>query len=164
MKHMRRLFAVPLMICTILLLSARTASADLTAFIGVTPTPESHAVRGFGLGFGLLVIGFEFEYANASEDEIEGIPSLQTGSGNILLQTPVEISAMQFYFTTGGGVYRERLLSVQETHFTSNIGGGTKIRLAGPLRLRLDYRLFRLQGDPIHSTYQRFYAGVNLAF
>ena len=40
MKRMRRMFAVPLMICTILLLSARTASADLTAFIGVTPTPE----------------------------------------------------------------------------------------------------------------------------
>ncbi len=161
---MRRTLAVPLMICTILLASARSASADLTAFIGVTPTPQRHAVRGFAFGMGLLVIGFEFEYANASEDELELVPSLQTGSGNVLLQTPVEISGMQFYFTTGGGVYRERLLVRQETHFTSNIGGGTKIRLAGPLRLRLDYRLFRLQGEPIHSTYQRFYAGANIAF
>ena len=33
---------------------------------------------------------------------------------------------------------RERLLAIQETHFTSNVGGGAKIRLAGPLRVRLD--------------------------
>jgi hypothetical protein len=61
-------------------------------------------------------------------------------------------------------VYRERLLTRQETHLTTNLGGGAKIRLAGPLRLRLDYRLFRLQGSPLHTTYQRFYAGANLAF
>jgi hypothetical protein len=148
----------------IVVLLPRPAAADLTAFIGITPTPENRALRGFAFGFGLLVIGFEFEYANAIEDAEELLPSLQTGSGNVLIQTPVEISGMQFYGTIGGGVYRERLIDRQETHFATNAGGGAKIRLAGPLRLRLDYRVLRLRGSPINQTYQRFYAGANIAF
>ena len=112
----------------------------------------------------VVIVGFEFEYANADEDLVEGLPSLQTGSGNVLVQTPVELLRTQFYGTTGGGVFRERLGAQQETHFGTNLGGGAKIRLVGPLRLRLDYRIFRLQGEPLHQTYQRFYAGANLAF
>jgi hypothetical protein len=142
----------------------RAAAADITAFIGITPTPESRAVRGLAFGFGLLIIGFEFEYSNTVEDSPEGLPALQTGSGNLLVQTPIELAGIQLYGTAGGGLYRERLIAHQETHFSSNIGGGAKIRLVGPLRLRLDYRVFRLQGSPLHSTYQRFYAGANIGF
>jgi hypothetical protein len=142
----------------------QTISADVTAFIGITPTPDSRAARGFAFGFGLLIVGFEFEYANTVEDELEGLPSLRTGSGNVLLQTPVEVSGISLYGTVGGGLYRERLIETQETSFASNIGGGAKIRLAGPLRVRVDYRVFRLQGDPLHETYQRFYVGANLGF
>lgn len=141
-----------------------TAAADITAFIGLTPTPETRSARGFAFGFGLLIVGFEVEYANAIEDADEGSPSLQTGSGNILIQTPVDIAGMQLYGTAGGGLYRERLLTEQETSLSTNVGGGAKIRLAGPLRLRLDYRIFRLRGDALYQTYQRFYAGANLAF
>ena len=43
-------------------------------------------------------------------------------------------------------------------------GWGTKVTLTGPLRLRYDYRLFNLRGDPLYSKVHRFYAGVNLAF
>ena len=154
-----------LVAATVVLLAApQPAAADITAFLGLTPTPDNRAVRGLAFGFGVLVVGFEFEYSRAIEDATEGLPSLQTGSGNLLVQTPIEVSGVQFYGTIGGGVYRERLLTAQETHFTTNLGGGAKIRLLGPLRLRLDYRLFRLQGSPLHSTYHRFYAGANLAF
>ena len=142
----------------------RAAFADLTAFIGLSPTGDTRSARGFGVGFGFLIIGFEFEYANVIEDEDNLSPGLRTGSGNVLVQTPIEVSGIQFYGTVGGGVFRERLLEQQETHFTTNLGGGAKIRLAGPLRLRLDYRLFRLRGSPIHETYQRIYAGANLKF
>ena len=45
-----------------------------------------------------------------------------------------------------------------------NVGGGVKVNLAGPLRLRFDYRVFTLQGTPRHAKPQRFYAGVNLKF
>ena len=33
-----------------------------------------------------------------------------------------------------------------QTNFGSNIGGGAKINLVGPLRLRVDYRVFNLHG------------------
>lgn len=150
--------------CLALLGAARPASADLTAFLGVTPTPENRVLRGFAGGLGLLIIGFEFEYANTSEDETELLPGLRTYSGNVLLQTPVEVSGVQLYGTGGVGLYRERLAGASETSTAVNLGGGAKIRLLGPLRLRLDYRVFRLQGSPLHQTYQRFYAGANLAF
>jgi hypothetical protein len=163
LEGMRR-SAIRLCLAAALLAIPSPAAADITAFIGITPTPESRAVRGLSFGFGLLIIGFEFEYANTVEDALEGLPSLQTGSGNILFQTPGDIAGIQLYGTTGGGFYRERLVARQETHFGSNVGGGAKIRLAGPLRLRLDYRVFRLQGSPLHDTYQRFYMGINLAF
>ena len=151
---------------TLILLIAlpRQAAADLTAFIGLSPTPETRSVRGFGLGFGLLIIGFEFEYAHAIEDDESASPSLHTGSGNVLVQTPVEVAGIQLYGTAGGGYYRERLIEQQETHLATNIGGGAKIRLAGPLRLRVDYRLFRLRGSPLFETYQRVYVGANLKF
>jgi opacity protein-like surface antigen len=152
--------------CAVLLMLAvpARAAADITAFIGISPTPENRAVRGVALGLGLLIVGFEFEYANVVEDVDEGLPSLTTGSGNVLVQTPIEVSGFQLYGTIGAGAYRERLLTHRETHFSTNLGGGAKIRLAGPLRLRLDYRIFRLQGSPLHETYHRFYAGANLGF
>ncbi|MGH9173588.1 MAG: hypothetical protein ACRD1H_04485 [Vicinamibacterales bacterium] len=142
----------------------RNAAADITAFLGITPTPETHAVRGLAVGLGLLIIGFEGEYANLAENEDDDLPGLQTYSGNILVQTPIEVSGVQLYGTGGAGVYRERLVLRQETHLATNLGGGAKIRLLGPLRVRVDYRVFRLQGDPLHETYQRFYVGANLTF
>jgi hypothetical protein len=161
---MRRSFTLVGATIALLLAVPRPAGADITAFLGMTPTPDNRAVRGVAFGFGVLVIGFEFEYSSAVEDATEGLPALQTGSGNLLIQTPIEVAGIQLYGTVGGGGYRERLLTRQETHFTTNLGGGAKIRLVGPLRLRLDYRLFRLAGSPLYSTYQRFYAGANLAF
>jgi hypothetical protein len=141
-----------------------SAFADITAFLGVNPTPESRPARGFAIGAGLVIVGFEFEYASSSEDVDELSPGLRTYMGNGLLQTPFPIAGMQFYLTAGGGVYRETLFDDSETNVGGNIGGGVKLSLAGPLRLRLDYRVFTLQGDPRHSKPQRFYAGLNLKF
>ena len=147
-----------------LVLLPATASADFTAFLGVNPTPSSRVVRGLSLGVGLVIVGFEFEYANTSEDLDELAPGLRTFMFNGLVQTPVPIAGMQFYATAGGGGYRETLNDVSETHVGINVGGGVKMTLAGPLGLRLDYRVFTLQGDPRHSKPQRFYAGLNLKF
>jgi hypothetical protein len=144
--------------------SAAPARADITAFLGVSPTPQNHMLKGFGVGIGLLVVGFEFEYAQLSEDSLEQLPGLKTYSGNVLVQTPIEVMGTQLYATAGAEGYRENLGAAQETYFGTNIGGGAKIRLLGPVRVRLDYRIFRLQGSPIHNTYQRFYAGANLKF
>ena len=148
----------------LLLVATTPAFADATAFIGSTTTPANRAAKGVALGVGLLIVGFEFEYASTGEDQTEAAPALRTGMGNVLLQTPFPVAGMQFYFTTGGGLYRERLGEFQETHFGVNTGGGAKISLLGPLRARLDYRIFNLRGEPLHSVVHRVYAGLNLAF
>ena len=141
-----------------------TASADLTAFLGTNPTPVNRVTTGFAVGVGLVIVGFEFEYGRSREDLEELAPGLRTFMFNGLLQTPIPIAGIQFYGTAGGGVYRETLNDVSETNVGINVGGGVKVSLVGPLRLRLDYRVFTLQGDPRHSNPQRFYAGLNLKF
>ncbi len=140
------------------------ARADVTAFLGVNGTPSNRPVRGLAGGIGLLIVAFEFEYANTSEDLPVRAPGLKTYMFNGLVQTPVPIGGVQFYGTAGGGMYRETLATLSETHVGVNVGGGIKMKLAGPLRLRLDYRVFNLKGTPRHATAQRFYAGLNLKF
>ncbi len=90
---------------------------------------------------------------------------------NGLVQTPRGIvPKVQLYSTIGGGYYRIRYesIDVQDTGFGTNVGGGVKIDLVGPLRLRLDYRIFKLTDtfEPagLDATSQRFYAGANIAF
>jgi opacity protein-like surface antigen len=152
-------------VLSLLLLTPSAAFADLTAFLGVNPTPSSRVVRGFSGGLSLVIVGFEFEYANTSEDESELAPGLKTYMVNGFLQTPFPIAGMQFYGTAGGGVFHETLLEDSDTNVGWNVGGGVKVNVLGPLRLRLDYRVFALQGSDVrHSKPQRFYAGLNLKF
>jgi opacity protein-like surface antigen len=150
---------------TIAVLVPSKASADFTAFLGVNPTPTNRTLTGLSGGFGLLIVGFEFEYASTKEDLDELAPGLKTYMFNGLLQTPFPIGGMQFYATAGGGVFRETLDEDTETNLGMNVGGGVKMNLAGPLRLRLDYRVFTLRGSDVrHERPQRFYAGLNLKF
>ena len=140
------------------------AAADLTFFLGVNRTPEARTTRGFGVGINLLIVGFEFEHASTRED-VEGTvpaPSLTTSMFNALVMTPT--SGVQLYATAGGGFYRERLVDERETSFGTNIGGGVKMTLVGPLRLRLDYRVFNLRGNALYKNPHRFYAGANISF
>lgn len=170
--------------CALLFVVATTlpAHADLTAFIGAQSNPSTRLTRGVSLGTGFLVIGFEGEYAQASgDDECPAIagtacaPSVRTVMLNGLVQTPRGIiPGAQLYATVGGGYYRVRFESLdrQETGIGTNVGGGVKISLAGPLRVRLDYRIFQLTdefeasigGGGVSKTSHRFYAGANLAF
>lgn len=145
-----------------LLLVAAPARADVTGFIGANLTPTNRRVLGGAFGIGLLVIGFEGEYAFTPDDPKANAPSLTTGMGNVLLQTPVAIFGVQPYFTTGAGLYRETLGTHQDTSFGFNTGGGVKITLIGPLRLRVDYRVFKLGSDALYSPAHRVYAGLNL--
>ena len=84
--------------------------------------------------------------------------------GNVLLQSPAAFFGVQPYFTTGGGIYREELGTHQDTGFGLNTGAGVKVTLAGPLRLRVDYRVFKLGSGALNSPAHRIYAGVNLKF
>ena len=159
---MRPSFAA--LVAAIVLLPASRASADFTAFLGTSPSPANRSARGFAVGVGVLVVGFEFEYGSLAENVPKLAPSLKTGMGNVLFQTPVAFYGFRPYFTTGGGVYRERLDTLQETSFGLNTGGGVKIALLGPLRARVDYRVFRLKGEPLVATVHRTYVGINFSF
>ncbi len=160
---MRRLFQM--MLATgVLLAAAVPARADATLFIGATMTPDTHQARGAALGAGLLIVAFEGEYSNSPESPEAGAPGLRLFSGNGLIQTPVAIFGFQPYFTIGAGVYRETVSTRTDTGFATNLGGGVKISLAGPVRLRVDYRVFKLGSDALYSPSHRFYAGLNLRF
>ena len=143
-------------------LTSVPARADITAFIGANTTPVNRQVRGGAIGFGLLIAALELEYAFTPDDLGATAPSLKTGMGNVLLQTPVAFMGVQPYFTTGAGIYREELGTHQDTGIGFNTGGGVKVSLAGPIRLRVDYRIFKLGSGALNSPAHRFYAGLNL--
>ena len=160
---MRR-FRLAMIVTLLLAWSAAPAWADATLFLGATTTPTSRTARGGALGIGLLVVGFEFEYSSTTEDVKSGAPSLKIGSANWLLQTPVAILGFQPYVTAGAGIFRERVGTSTDTSIAPNVGGGVKVNLAGPLRLRVDYRAFRLGGGARYSPSHRLYVGLNLKF
>lgn len=120
-------------------------------------------IRGFAASVSLVIVGFEIEYANRPEDDTLLAPSLKTTSGNVFVQT-AGLPGIQLYAITGTGFYRERLGPDEETSLLLNTGGGAKVKLAGPLRARVDYRFFNLRGHPQHAIVQRVYVGLNLAF
>jgi len=166
----RQRFAVCGIATAVLLAVAAPARADVTVFLGrsrnSSSTPGAPAVsqglKGAAFGIGLLVVGFEVEGAQHSEDPVKNIPALKTGMGNVLVQTPT--GNVQLYGTAGGGVFRETLGTSSETNFATNIGGGIKMGIFGPLRLRADYRVLNLRGTPRYKTVQRFYVGASLKF
>ena len=143
---------------------ARPAFADVTAFLGTNTTPANRQVLGGAVGFGLLIVAFELEYTFTTDDPDATAPSLKIGSGNLLIQTPVAIFGVQPYFTTGGGVYSETLGTHTARGFAPNTGGGVKVSLAGPLKVRVDYRVFKLGSGALYSPAHRVYAGLNLSF
>jgi hypothetical protein len=161
MRHVR---AIAFAALGLLLLVPASAYADATLFVGATTSPANRSTKGFAIGAGLLVIGFEFEYADTTDDLAARAPSLKTGMGNMLLQSPVAFAGIQPYFTIGGGMYQEELGTVSNTGFAGNTGAGLKISLIGPVRLRVDYRVMTLKNGALVSPSHRIYAGVNLKF
>jgi hypothetical protein len=146
------------------LVMAAQARADVTGFVGVSTTPANRQVSGVAAGLGLLIVGFEFEYTDTTSNLTAGAPSLKVGSGNGLLQTPVAFFGFQPYLTAGAGFFSETLGAHNDMGLAYNTGGGVKISLAGPLRLRVDYRVFSLGSGALYSPAHRIYAGLNLKF
>lgn len=154
------------------LLLPRHASADLTAFVGLTPTPSVRPAVGVSGGLTLLVLGWELEYARTA-DEVEangtGAPALRTYTGALLVQNPFPVAGLTFYALAAAGLYREirgreTPQETSSTGFATAVGGGVKIDLTGPLRLRLDYRVFSLTGDATAKTPQRLSVGLTVRF
>ncbi len=157
--HLRSLLTAAFTVVALFALPA-TAAADITAFLGLGTKPATRAARGLAFGVTLLVVGFEGEYSDISEDAADNAPQVRTGMINAIVQTPTK--GAQVYATAGAGVYRESFRNgPRETNTGLNIGGGIKLGLVGPLKLRLDYRIFKFRGDALHKTVQRIYVGLN---
>ena len=154
----RTLLAVAILLC-----ASAQARADLTIFAGLQGSPVIRPATGISLGFGVLVVGWEVEIARVTEELEDRAPSISAGTGSVYVQNPVPISGVQFYAIAGAGLYRERLGIIEQTDVHLALGGGAKIELVGPLKLRLDYRYFRLR-DAIEPDAQRLYAGLTLGF
>jgi opacity protein-like surface antigen len=187
-QQMARALPIAVLVSALVIAAPAPARADLTAFIGLafsgtpedTPGSNSHTslTRGLSVGAGMLIVGFEFEWAKSGGDDLgDGscaassvralcAPALTTLMGNVLLQTPRGLGPVQLYGTVGAGGYRERFDPIDDstTGVGTNVGGGVKVSLLGPLRVRVDYRVFKLSGDAIYRTPQRIYVGANLAF
>ena len=148
-----------------LLVAASPAQADLTVFAGLQNAPSIRPTTGISVGFGLLIVGWEVEVARVNEDRDDAAPGLAIGTGSVYVQNPIPIGGVQFYAIGGAGLYRERLdvFDYQQTDVHVAVGGGAKISLAGPLKVRVDYRIFKLRGAR-ESNAQRIYGGLALAF
>lgn len=147
-----------------LLLVPAAAWADVTLFLGATPSPVNRGLTGAAVGFGLIVVGAEAEVTRWPSVSTSGTAGLTTWSANGLLQTPGGLSSVQLYATAGAGLYRETTGLTSRMSTALNTGGGLKVKVAGPIRLRLDYRMFRLQGSPQTAVLHRIYGGASLAF
>ena len=144
--------------------AADRAFADMTVFAGGTTT-ASRTTFGTTLGLSLQPVGLEFEYGDTPADRRAGNPALRTGLFNLVVGAPFpRVGRIRIYGTAGAGVYRESLAERTRTGLAASGGGGIYFRLAGPFRIRLDYRLFALRGDARHRPPRRAYAGLDVAF
>lgn len=168
MRHIRAIALTALGLLGFLFAAPASAYADATLFLGANTSPANRTAKGFAVGAGLLFIGFEFEYSDTTDDLATRAPALKTGMGNVLLQSPVAFFGIQPYYTVGAGVYHEDLGTngslFDNTGFGMNTGGGAKISLIGPIRLRVDYRVFSLKNGALTTPAHRVYAGLNLKF
>jgi hypothetical protein len=110
----------------------------------------------------MLIVGFEFEWANTGERTSEGAPGMSTRMFNGVLLTPT--GSTQLYLSAGFGWFSETLGPLKETGIASNFGGGVKVKLLGPIRGRVDFRVFRLNDSAIQRNPVRIYAGLNIPF
>lgn len=146
-------------------LAAPASAADATAFLGVAGGPSTRLAKGLAVGAGVGPIGWEAEYSSTGSDLASLSPSLWSGMVNLMLQTPETVRGLQIYGTGGAGLYHENLGGPTETSLGVNVGGGVKMALAGPLRLRADYRVFHLSGSPFGDrNVSRFYVAANVKF
>lgn len=155
---------LPALTAAALLTLAAPARADVTLFAGTATSPAHRPTKGAAVGMTFVVVGAEFEYATVNDDVTSGAPRVRTGMANGFVQPPVAVMGIRPYATTGIGLYQEKSGTQTATSVAFNSGGGLKVSLVGPLHARVDYRVFKLRGQPQASLFHRLYIGANLSF
>ena len=154
------------------LMNPVTARADATVLVGLKSVKGLRPSCGFSFGHRPSVVGFEIEYLSTLGETAPGDYSAGGIFVSLIVQ-PVTISNVQIFAVGGFGVWGEGFKGGKGTGVfnAGNVGGGVLVPLAGPLRLRLDYRLFLLgKADetgaiaPSSKHPQRIAAGLHFAF
>jgi hypothetical protein len=133
-------------------LSRRPVATDYrnhaTIFAGLTGTPSVLPIVGGAWGGGTPDFGFELELSHTRLGRKAGA-SWGTFLASMFVRVPVESDVVEYYGIGGLGLYGE-------THgdgrgaggLTRHFGFGAKYRLTGPVRARIEYRLFLLETTP----------------
>lgn len=146
-------------------------AADAAVLLGLMTLNGPRPAIGVAIGHAPSVAGFEIEYlatlgrGSADQSVAGGI------FGNLIVQ-PVMIGNLQPFAIVGLGIWGETFADGAGTGVSGakDIGGGIKVRLADPLKLRLDYRLFLVGSAPDASRLpsttrpQRISAGLHVVF
>lgn len=147
------------------------AAADATLLFGLQTTSAPHPTVGIAWGHWPGPVGFEVEYAGTVGRATAAKPSVGTIMVNVLVQTPARIHGARVYALGGFGLYGEEGGGRGSGEVSAkDIGVGAAVPLGGPLKLRLDYRLYLLGpgdgslGSPISHHPRRLSAAFSLGF
>jgi hypothetical protein len=152
-----------------------TARADATVFVGGLASGSMRSINGVSIGLfppqTAGMGGFELEYARTVKGDT--MSRIDTLGGNVVLQSMVFARRLQMYGSLGAGMYGETDVDGRGSGevASGNFGGGVKVHVGGPLRLRFDYRIFMLGHAPdaatgftLHRHPQRASVGFGIAF
>lgn len=141
------------------------------------PTVSTQARPTVAASFGTFIenscLGWELEFADTLGNGNPGRRSMGTFGASFLVQSPIRRERLRVYGAVGFGIFGGDLPDGRasgEVSYT-NFGGGLKLNMAGPLLIRVDYRVVRLGEAPDanpalyeHTHFQRVLVGIGLAF
>lgn len=135
---------------------------SITAFGGVARVFGLHPATGVAVALKPHPgpVSLEFEYSRSRPGPVVSGSGIATFAGNILVQPSRQRSRFQYYGTFGVGLYALMRDYQGSTDSARNIGRGAKVTLAGPWKLRMDYRAFLLAGLGGEHLAHRFYVGI----
>lgn len=138
-RETRRTFTLALLL--LFTLSSRIARADGTFLAGAMHTDRVRPAIGWAFSHCPQVAGFEIEYFSTHPGDENDRASAGSIIASVIVQ-PVAIGRAQIYGIGGFGLWGEKYANGGGTGEAGakSIGGGVKIWLAEPLRLRIDYR------------------------
>ncbi len=147
---------VPLIVLAGAPTAAAQTSGSMTVLTGVYSAARAKPAIGYAWGFGKAGGGGELEYAGTRGSGEE--------AGSITLAwfipTPLKVRRSPVYGIAGFGAYADsHRAELQETIVA---GMGTKVQVAGPIKLRIEYRLFLLR-DAFPPP-RRLSAGLSVGF
>jgi hypothetical protein len=138
-------------------------AGDLTVFAGL-PSPRDSWGRAYGASLTstlVPVIGFEGEAARVSGGNLDTAMTSFTASA--VVSPPIGLVTP--YGGVGAGVFRQTLTGgISDTGRLTALFGGVKVKAAGILVLKAEYRKISLSGNPPIRLDRRISIGAGVSF